>query len=125
MRQTGRDANPAADAAGSFVRAERVRALNDAFRTSFVGGTVMMTAGVAALPEIERRALLRSVRAFAAFDSDNDPYGEHDFGAIDQDGARYFWKIDSYNLDLSAGSPDPTDPRQTRRVLTVMRSEEY
>lgn len=125
MRQTGRDANPAADAAGSFVRAARVRTLNDAFRTSFVGGTVMMTAGVAALPEIERRALLRSIRAFEAFDSYNDPHGEHDFGAIDQDGARYYWKIEYYDIDLSAGSPDPSDPQQTRRVLTVMYAEDY
>ncbi|MBB6356326.1 DUF3768 domain-containing protein [Aminobacter aganoensis] len=124
MRQTGRDANPAADAAGS-VRVATIRSLNDAFRTSFVGGTVMMTAGVAALPEIERRALLRAVRAFEAFDTDNDPHGEHDFGAIDQDGARYFWKIEYYDIDLSAGSPDPSDPQQTRRVLTIMRAEDY
>jgi len=125
MRQTGNEANPAADAAGSFVKATAVRALNDAFRKSFVGGTVMMTAGVAAMPDIDRRALLRSVRAFEAFDSNNDPYGEHDFGSIGQDGARYFWKIDYYGLDLSTGSPDPANPRQTRRVLTIMCVEEY
>lgn len=125
MRQTGNEANPAADAAGSCARAAAVHALNDAFRKSFVGGTVMMTAGVAAMPDIDRRALLRSVRAFEAFHSDNDPYGEHDFGSIDQDGDRYFWKIEYYDLDLSAGSPDPADPQQTRRVLTIMCAEEY
>lgn len=125
MRQLGRDANPAADAAGSFVRAATIRSLNDAFRKSFVGGAVVMTSGVAALPEIDRRALLHSVRDFAEFDSDNDPHGEHDFGVIDQDGARYLWKIDYLDVDLAAGSPDPTDPQQTRRVLTVMCADEY
>ena len=125
MRQTGNEATPAADAAGSFARAAAVRALNDAFRKSFIGGVVMMTAGVAALPDIDRRALLRSVRAFEAFDSGNDPHSEHDFGAIDQDGARYFWKIEYYGADFAAGSSDPTDPLQTRRVLTIMRAEEY
>lgn len=125
MRQTGRDANPAADAAGSFIGAAAVRVLNDAFRKSFVGGSVVMTSGVAAMPDIDRRALLRSVRAFEAFDSDNDPHGEHDFGAIDLEGARYFWKIDTYDLDLLAGSPDPSDPQQTRRVLTIMCAEDY
>lgn len=125
MGPTGNDADPAAEAAGSFVRAARVRVLNDAFRNSFVGGAIVMTPGIADLPDIDRRALLHSVRAFAAFDSNNDPHGEHDFGAIDQDGVRYFWKIDYHDLHFAAGSPDPTDPQQTRRVLTVMSADEY
>jgi hypothetical protein len=36
--------------------AERIRALNDAFRT-FVGGMVMISAGVEALPLEQRRSL--------------------------------------------------------------------
>jgi len=32
------------------------------------------------------------VRAFDAFTNDNDPHGEHDFGAIDEGGVRCFWK---------------------------------
>jgi hypothetical protein len=55
----------------------------------------------------------------------NDPHGEHDFGAIDEDGVRFFWKIDTYDRDMSAHSPDPTDPKVTTRVLTIMPAEEY
>ena len=44
--------------------AERIRALNDAFRRTFVGGMVMITAGVEALPVDLRRSLLAKVRAF-------------------------------------------------------------
>ncbi|WP_432287681.1 DUF3768 domain-containing protein [Aminobacter sp. BA135] len=77
------------------------------------------------MPDMDRWALLRSVRAFEAFHSDNDPYGEHDFGSIDQDGDRYFWKIEYYGADFAAGSSEPSDPQQTRRVLTIMRAEEY
>ena len=39
--------------------AERIRALNDAFRRTFVGGAVMITAGVEAMPLDQRRSLLR------------------------------------------------------------------
>ena len=76
--------------------AERIRALNDAFRRTFVGGAVMITAGVEAMPVEQRRSLLAKVRAFDAFTDDNDPHGEHDFGAVDEGGVRCFWKIDLY-----------------------------
>jgi hypothetical protein len=73
---------------------ERIRELNDAFRRTFVGGTVMITAGIEALPVEQRRSLLQKVRAFDVFTDDNDPHGEHDFGAVDEGGVRCFWKID-------------------------------
>ena len=73
---------------------DRIRVLNDDFRRSFVGGLVMITAGVEAMPAEQRRSLLAKVRAFDAFTEDNDPHGEHDFGAVDEGDVRYFWKID-------------------------------
>ena len=105
--------------------AERIRALNDAFRRTFVGGAVMITAGVEAMPLDQRRSLLAKVRAFDAFSEDNDPHGEHDFGAVDEGGVRYFWKIDYYDRATEFGSPDPADPAVTTRVLTIMRADEY
>src|SRR5271157_6551667 len=66
--------------------AERIRALNDAFRRTFVGGMVVITAGVEAMPVDQRRSLLEKIRAFDVFTDDNDPHGEHDFGAIDEGG---------------------------------------
>ena len=113
---------PAQDAA---TRGERTRALNDAFRRTFIGGRVMLTPAVAALPEGDLHALLGAVQAFDAFSPDNDPYGSHDFGALDHAGQRWFWKIDAYDADLVYGSPDPSDPAVTTRVLTVMRADEY
>lgn len=103
----------------------RVRALNNALRRSFIGGRVMLTVGVAALPEDTRAAVLAAVRAFDAFDTDNDPHTEHDFGAVTVGGVRVFWKIDCYDRALTAASPDPADPAVTTRVLTVMLAEEY
>lgn len=99
--------------------------INDSFRRTLVGGRVVITSGVAALGEEAVRQLLREVAGFEAFDAGNDPYGEHDFGAIEQDGRRYFWKIDYYDRDFLHGSPDPADPTVTSRVLTIMLAEEY
>jgi hypothetical protein len=68
---------------------------------------------------------LRAVAAFEAFDADNDPHGEHDFGALTVVGERLFFKIDCYDRSLTAGSPDPADAAVTVRVLTVMLAAEY
>ena len=76
------------------MSADKIRALNDGFRRSLSGGKVMMTAGIAALPDNAREVVLEEVRKFEAFTSDNDPHGEHDFGSFEVDGRKIFWKID-------------------------------
>ena len=63
--------------------AGRIQELNDAFRRSFIGGVVVVTAGFESLPADRRCLILAKVRAFDQFDEDNDPHGEHDFGLID------------------------------------------
>ena len=104
---------------------ERICALNDDFRRTFVGGMVLITPGVEIMPLDQRRSLLQKVRAFEAFTDDNDPHGEHDFGAIDEGGVRCFWKIEYYDRATEMGSPDPADAAVTTRVLTIMRADEY
>ena len=103
----------------------RRRALNDAFRKTFWGGRVMMTAGVAVLECPVRNAVVEKIKAFDAFDDDNDPWGKHDFISIEHDGQTFFAKIDCYNRDLSGHSEDATDPEKTCRVMTIMLAEEY
>ena len=104
----------------------RVRELNDAFRTTGpAAGQWMTTCGVQAVcPEFPLMAM-QAVRAFRDFTPDNDPYGEHDFGSIQLAGHTLFWKIDYYDLKLEFGSDDPADPSVTRRVLTIMLASEY
>ena len=104
----------------------RVRDLNDAFRTLGQGrGSVFVTDGVSEMgAEFVARALA-SVRAFEAFSEDNDPWGEHDFGAIELEGQKIFWKIDPYDLALQAHSPNAANPAVTHRVLTLMLASEY
>ena len=106
-------------------KADRIRQLNDAFRRTFVGGAVMITAGIEAMPLDQRRSILQKIRSFDAFSEDNDPHHEHDFGSIDEAGVRCFWKIDYYDRKTEFGSPDPADPAVTTRVLTIMLAAEY
>ncbi len=106
---------------------DRIRALNDAFRATMnpAFGRVMLTAGLNNLRPEQRAAAIGKVAAFDTFTSDNDPNGEHDFGAFEIAGQRCFWKIDYYDKALEFGSDDPADPEKTTRVLTIMLAEEY
>ena len=101
----------------------RIAALNDRARQTFKECRVITTEGVQALEDVD--TVLRQVQVFEAFTPDNDPYGEHDFGAIRYQGQTIFGKIDYYDLDLHMHSPDPSDETVTARVLTIMLAEEY
>jgi hypothetical protein len=102
-----------------------IRDLNDAFRRTFAGGKVVMTASVAELPDMVRANALLEVSRFDAFTTDNDPHGEHDFGSVALCGRMFFWKIDAYDPTMEFGSEDPADPDKTVRVLTLMLAEDY
>ena len=106
-------------------RAERIAQLNDELRKSGQGGRVMLTAGVQAIDAFDASTLLSALATYAAFDEDNDPHGERDFGDLDYRGRELLWKIDYYDGSLEFGSSDPADPSVTTRVLTIMLAEEY
>jgi hypothetical protein len=104
------------------MMSSKIAFLNDAFRKSFSGGKVMMTAGVNALPDMVKCAALHEVATFSAFTEDNDPHGEHDFGSFALCSRKFLWKIDLYE------EPDVKDPNGepvVNRVLTIMLAEEY
>ena len=102
-----------------------VAVLNDAFRVTFLGGTVCVTAAVHERGDDFVKAALLAVRGFDDFDTSNDPYGEHDFGVIQMADQTIFWKFDYYDLDLTMRSLDPSEPAITTRVLTIMLADEY
>lgn len=84
-----------------------------------------MTPGVAALTGEQRAALVAQVMGYSQFDAGNDPYGEHDFGVVIVDSDRFFFKVDYYDRDLELHSTNPADRAVSRRVLTLMRADEY
>src|SRR5665213_3108839 len=82
-----------------MIHTLKIRELNDAFRRlKSGGGKLLLTPGISALPQADQIAVLAKVASFDDFSEDNDPHGEHDFGAFDHVGDRIFWKIDYYGL---------------------------
>ena len=84
-----------------------------------------MTQGVQALGDEILTKVLATVQAFDDFTEANDPYGTHEFGMFDLDGQRLMFKVDAYDQNLEYGSPNPTDPAVTTRVLTILLAAEY
>jgi len=117
-----------------------IRHLNDMTRTQpeIVNATWVTTQGVlhllvgdndrdnAVLPTPARVAALRAaIATFSNWSEDNDPYGEHDFGAFDLFDHRLFFKIDYFHPDHDTRAPVSSSIELCRRVLTVMLAEEY
>ena len=75
---------------------------------------VVLTRGVASLEQAEINQVLEKVRDFNEFTEQNDPWGEHDFGAFEHNGQRFFWKIDNYGGHGGYNL-----------ILTIMLAEEY
>jgi hypothetical protein len=109
--------------------AKKIADVNDLFRSTMLMSPrhkIVLTAGVAGLREQEPEVfqeLLTAVRCFDDFNDDNDPNREHDFGAVEVEGERYFWKIDYYDKDFEYG----LDPHEelTNLLMTIMYADEY
>ena len=102
----------------------RIRELNDQLRCQHRGGTIMVTAGIQSMGA-DFIAAVDVALTKVTFDSGNNPYDEHDFGVVEVEGRRIFFKIDYYDRDLCFASPDPANQNITRRVMTIMLAEEY
>ena len=106
-----------------------------------VACTAIATVGFRSLPTSDQSRVRELIETFDAFDEDNDPHGERDFGAVyqlacgrwtterprarDDERERVLWKLDCYDRDLRFGSEDPANSAVTRRVLTIMLADEY
>jgi hypothetical protein len=89
--------------------------LNDLLRTTFKGGRVQMTRGVYDLDERLRGRALSVMARYSKFDESN----EHDCGIFIFAGYSFEWRIEYRGKDGIGVSPDPADPENTFRVLTL------
>lgn len=89
------------------------------------GGQIFVTSAVDALNEDMKFRLIQAIRNFDEFDGGNDPYHQHDFGKVELEGTAYYFKVDAYDLSLEYASDDPANELITRRVMTVLRADEY
>jgi hypothetical protein len=67
------------------------------FRSTFAGGQMLMTANVAALPDIVKASALVKVAEFDDFTPEKDPHGEHNFFSFEHCSRTFFWKCDYLN----------------------------
>ena len=102
-----------------------IKTLNDNFRQTFIGGRVMLTAGINAKSQDDIAKILSEVRQFNHFTKANDSYGEHDFGSFDYNGETIYFKIDYYDKNYQYLSENPSNPNITNRVMTIMLASEY
>lgn len=117
--------------------AQTIAAQNDRFRrlvglekpiifaNATIEGIVIFTPGIEMLSPQDQANILRLLREFDAFTADNDPWQEHDFGVIEYQGERIFFKFDYYDRKFEYGSAHPANLAETARVLTVMLAREY
>jgi hypothetical protein len=123
-------------------RTVRIARLNDLARQAMgIACTAVATVGFRSLPGADQSSVRKLIETFDAFDDDNDPHDERDFGTIYQLGdgrwaterprcpederERVFWKLDYYDRAMRFASEDAADAAVTRRVLTIMLSDEY
>ena len=128
--------------AAAREQTSRIARLNDMARQAIgVACTAVATVGFHSLSASDQSRVRELIETFDAFDEDNDPHGERDFGCVyqlacggwtterprlrDDERERVFWKLDYYDRDLRFGSEDAADPAVTRRVLTIMLADEY
>ena len=102
-----------------------IRRLNDELRRNPARGLAVITPGIAALGPEAVQQILRTISGYDDFRTEDNPYGENDFGAFEVNAEKVFFKIDYYDKALNAHSPDPSDPEVTKRVLTIMLANEY
>lgn len=107
-------------------KSDQIRVLNDELRQHLSRNTELafITPGIAALGREAVGRIIKTIAVYDDFCHDNDPHEEHDFGSFEADGESIFFKIDYYDMSLSHHSPDPSDPANTRRVITIMLADE-
>ncbi len=96
-------------------RRAKIIELNDQLRTTFKGGRVQMTPSVYELEDRLRGRALSVMASYGRFDADS----EHDSGVFIFAGFAFEWRIEYRGKDGTGISPDPSDPEQTFRVLTL------
>ena len=120
----------------------RIARLNDLARSAMgVACRAVATVGFRSLSASDQSRVRELIETFDAFDENNNPHGERDFGCIyqltdgrwtterprvpDDERERVFWKLDYYDRAMRFASDDAADPAVTRRVLTIMLADEY
>ncbi|MCF7698237.1 DUF3768 domain-containing protein [Loktanella sp. M215] len=102
---------------------QKNRALNDGFRKTAKGGVVTISMGIHLLGRAEVEIIMKRL---SGPDGDNScaADSDHECGEITVSNRLIYWEINCYDNDLNDLSPDPTNPEQTKRFMTLMLDSE-
>lgn len=118
----------------SGVQAALIAEQNDIFRKAVCGHEIaeripprrlVLTQAVDAQGPAFTMVALKRIALFSEFNVDYDPHGWHEFGEVEVNGRRIWFKVDLYDIAYNMGSETPHDVEKTRRVLTVLFPEYY
>lgn len=93
---------------GYLLTLTAIRSLNDELRTRLRGGTILVSEEVKELGPVVHAHALVTMMETGCFDDE-----EHQFGRFVFCARLFRWSIDY------SGSPDPANPKVTRRVLNL------
>ena len=102
-------------------------------RTVFTRALADILAGDADDPGTRQLNLMLGQRAIrklineTSIEPGNDPHGERDFGVVEFQGDKIFWKVDVYANDGTFlwGSEAPWDTEQSFRIVTIMLASDW
>jgi hypothetical protein len=104
---------------------EKIRELNDAFRMTLISGVVRVTGLLRYYSKFDKAEIMRRIRTFDDWKTDNGHRSEHDFGHFKfADEQHVFWAIHYQDAnDIGKPSVNPADPTKTKRLLIVTIAE--
>jgi hypothetical protein len=103
-----------------MIRRRKIIELNDLLRTTIKGGRVQMTRD---FYEPDARLRGRAPYVMSRYNK-FDHESEHDRGVFIFAGYAFEWQIEYRGKDGTGVSPDPADPEETFRVLTLYASDD-
>ena len=107
----------------------KIAEINDKFRAAVLtepqkDGRCVLTQSVHFLDPDVKMSILAKVKTFNKFTEGDDPYGEHDFGVI-EDLPRAYFKIDYYADETMEFGAEDKDKETAYRVLVIMLADDY
>ena len=104
----------------------KIALLNDAFRTTLSGGTVLLTAGVHELPDMVKAAAIQKVATFDDVQRKTTTRTVSTTSAASSSAvAGSSGRLTTSTNAASSAREDPADPQKTTRILTIMLASEY
>lgn len=107
-----------------LTRIKITRELNDQFRCDMPHGTVRIKGGAKQLSNDQLVGITQLIQSFDDFRPDSDVSDLHDNGAVDFEGVKVVWQIETDCKALAHEPPETGDSAVRPRFLIIMLPED-